>query len=123
MSGTAKPLYALLFSSMLTPLFRVHQLGLAPRVRLIGGVVAATRGGARNVPSSRIDRNMTEIPVISAQAVLAAIDPKTAIERTREAFERYGRGEWTMPAKVYLHSPPHGDFRAMPALGGGVALL
>jgi ornithine cyclodeaminase/alanine dehydrogenase-like protein (mu-crystallin family) len=66
---------------------------------------------------------MTEIPVISAQAVLAAIDPKTAIERTREAFERYGRGEWTMPAKVYLDSPPHGDFRAMPALGGGVALL
>jgi alanine dehydrogenase len=66
---------------------------------------------------------MTEIPVISAEAVFAAIDPETAIGRTREAFERYGRGEWTMPAKVYLDSPPHGDFRAMPALGDGFALL
>jgi alanine dehydrogenase len=66
---------------------------------------------------------MTEIPVISGEAVFAAIDPKTAIDRTRAAFERYGRGEWTMPAKVYLDSPPHGDFRAMPALGDGLALL
>ena len=32
-------------------------------------------------------------------------------------------GEWTMPAKVYLEAPPHGDFRAMPALGGGFAML
>jgi alanine dehydrogenase len=66
---------------------------------------------------------MTEIPVISSETVFAAIDPKTAIECTRQAFERYGRGEWTMPAKVYLDSPPHGDFRAMPALGDGLALL
>ena len=28
-----------------------------------------------------------------------------------------------MPSKVYLESPPHGDFRAMPALGGGFAML
>src|SRR5213082_4316679 len=28
-----------------------------------------------------------------------------------------------MPAKVYLPSPPHGDFRAMPARGDGFALL
>ena len=61
--------------------------------------------------------------MISGEAVLAAIDPRTAIERTREAFERYARGEWTMPAKVYLDSPPNGDFRAMPALGDGLALL
>jgi alanine dehydrogenase len=66
---------------------------------------------------------MTEIPIISGRAVFAAVDPETAIERTREAFERYGRGQWTMPAKVYLDSPPHGDFRAMPALGDGLALL
>jgi alanine dehydrogenase len=66
---------------------------------------------------------MTEIPVISGEAVFAAIDPAAAIDRTREAFERYGRGEWSMPAKVYLDSPPHGDFRAMPALGDGLALL
>ena len=28
-----------------------------------------------------------------------------------------------MPAKVYLQSPPYGDFRAMPARGDGLALL
>jgi ornithine cyclodeaminase/alanine dehydrogenase-like protein (mu-crystallin family) len=28
-----------------------------------------------------------------------------------------------MPAKVYLPSPPNGDFRAMPARGGGLAIL
>ena len=28
-----------------------------------------------------------------------------------------------MPAKVYLDSPPDGDFRAMPARGDGLALL
>jgi ornithine cyclodeaminase/alanine dehydrogenase-like protein (mu-crystallin family) len=28
-----------------------------------------------------------------------------------------------MPAKIYLQSPPFGDFRAMPARGGGLALL
>ena len=66
---------------------------------------------------------MTEIPVISGRAVFEAIDPRTAIERTREAFDRYARGDWEMPAKVYLDSPPHGDFRAMPARGDGVALL
>jgi alanine dehydrogenase len=66
---------------------------------------------------------VTEIPVISGEAVLGAIEPKTAIERTSEAFERYGQGEWEMPAKVYLDSPPFGDFRAMPARGDGLALL
>jgi len=62
------------------------------------------------------------IPVISGEAVLSAVTPAEAIERTREAFERHARGEWVMPAKVYLDSPP-GDFRAMPARGSGVALL
>jgi alanine dehydrogenase len=28
-----------------------------------------------------------------------------------------------MPAKIYLESPPYGDFRAMPARGDGLALL
>src|SRR5581483_8611463 len=30
---------------------------------------------------------------------------------------------WTMPPKVYVPAYPAGDFRAMPALGGGHALL
>ena len=46
-----------------------------------------------------------------------------AFERTRLAFQRHAVGEWTMPPKVYLDSPPNGDFRAMPARGEGFALL
>ncbi len=41
----------------------------------------------------------------------------------REAFVSYARGEWTMPPKVYVPAYPAGDFRAMPALGAGHALL
>ena len=63
------------------------------------------------------------IPVFDNNAVLAAVGPAEAIERTRRAFERHALGEWEMPAKVYLESPPHGDFRAMPARGDGLALL
>jgi alanine dehydrogenase len=66
---------------------------------------------------------MAEIPVFDAAAVLAAVDPRQAIESTRTAFERHAEGEWEMPAKVYLDSPPHGDFRAMPARGDGLAVL
>jgi ornithine cyclodeaminase/alanine dehydrogenase-like protein (mu-crystallin family) len=35
----------------------------------------------------------------------------------------YARGDWTMPPKVYVPAYPEGDFRAMPALGAGHALL
>ena len=66
---------------------------------------------------------MPELPVLGHDAVLAAVSPAEAIERVREAFVAHHRGEWVMPAKVYLDSPPHGDFRAMPARGGGLALL
>jgi ornithine cyclodeaminase/alanine dehydrogenase-like protein (mu-crystallin family) len=66
---------------------------------------------------------MADIPVFDADAVLAAVDPSAAVERTRTAFERHAAGEWQMPAKVYLDSPPSGDFRAMPARGDGLAIL
>ena len=66
---------------------------------------------------------MSEVPVFDADAVLGAVPPGLAIERTRLAFERHAAGEWVMPAKVYLDAPPHGDFRAMPARGDGYALL
>ena len=46
-----------------------------------------------------------------------------AIERVRDALLRFHAGEFVMPPKVYLESPPFGDFRAMPALGDGLALL
>jgi ornithine cyclodeaminase/alanine dehydrogenase-like protein (mu-crystallin family) len=86
---------------------------------------------------------MPELPVLDHEAVLGAVAPAVAIERVREAFLRFHAGDWTMPPKVYLQSPQPddpsaaqsgeagsraggklgGDFRAMPARGGGLALL
>lgn len=66
---------------------------------------------------------MPELQVLNHGAVLAAVTPADAIAHVREAFLRHRRGEWSMPPKVYLDSPPHGDFRAMPARGDGLAIL
>jgi alanine dehydrogenase len=66
---------------------------------------------------------LTRVPVFSAAQVEAAVSPERAVEAVREAFIAYARGEWTMPPKVYVPAYPAGDFRAMPALGGGHALL
>lgn len=66
---------------------------------------------------------MPELPVLDHDAVLSAVPPALAIQRVREALVHFHRGEWHMPPKVYLESPPRGDFRAMPARGDGFALL
>ena len=66
---------------------------------------------------------MPEIPVFDHDAVLAAVSAEEAVERVRDAFVRYAHGEWDMPSKVYLDAAPNGDFRAMPAKGGGLAIL
>jgi len=66
---------------------------------------------------------MPSVPVFDADAVLAAVTPSAAIERTRTAFLRHHAGEWVMPAKTYVDAPPAGDFRAMPARGEGIAIL
>ena len=58
---------------------------------------------------------MPPLPVLDHDTVLKAVSPADAIERVREALVRHHAGEWVMPAKVYLESPPFGDFRAMPA--------
>jgi ornithine cyclodeaminase/alanine dehydrogenase-like protein (mu-crystallin family) len=63
------------------------------------------------------------IPVFSARHVEAAVSPDRAVEAVREAFVAYAGGEWSMPPKVYVPAYPTGDFRAMPALGAGHALL
>ena len=71
------------------------------------------------------------IPVFDADTVLAAVTPADANEHVRDAFLRHARGEWEMPAKVYIdagseaveRSGAPGDFRAMPARGGGLATL
>jgi len=66
---------------------------------------------------------MPDVPVLDHAAVLAAVSPEAAIDAVREAFVCHRRGEWVMPAKVYLPSPGYGDFRAMPARGDGLAML
>ena len=63
------------------------------------------------------------IPLFRARDVEAAVSPERAVEAVREGFVAYARGEWSMPPKVYVPAYPAGDFRAMPALGGGHALL
>src|SRR6188472_3565210 len=63
------------------------------------------------------------IPVFSGADVEAAVTPVRAVDAVRAAFVAYASGEWTMPPKVYVPAYPAGDFRAMPALGGGHALL
>jgi alanine dehydrogenase len=67
--------------------------------------------------------HVSSVPVLDRDAVFAAVPAAEAIERTRDAFERHARGEWAMPPKVYVSAPPHGDFRAMPARGDGLAIL
>ena len=57
------------------------------------------------------------------EAVLGAITPAEAIERVRDGFVEFARGSWQMPPKTYLDAAPHGDFRAMPAKGAGLAIL
>jgi alanine dehydrogenase len=67
--------------------------------------------------------NLAVSLVLDSRAVLAAVPPAAAVDLIAEAFERHHRGEWTMPPKVYVDAPPAGDFRAMPARGGGYAAL
>ena len=55
--------------------------------------------------------------------VLQAVSPLEAIRHVREGFVEYAGGEWVMPPKVYLDASPNGDFRAMPAMGAGLAIL
>ena len=63
------------------------------------------------------------IPFFGAHDVLRAVSPESAYAAVREAFVAHARGEWTMQPKLYVTNYPAGDFRAMPALGGGHALL
>src|SRR5437764_52613 len=85
------------------------------------GVVTAmpatlgNRAGLRSAP--------VPIPVFSRAHVEAAVSPVRALEAVRDAFVAYASGDWTMPPKVYVPAYPAGDFRAMPAPGGGHALL
>jgi ornithine cyclodeaminase/alanine dehydrogenase-like protein (mu-crystallin family) len=63
------------------------------------------------------------VPLFTSRHVYDAVPPERAVDAVRDAFVAYARGEWTMPPKVYVPAYPAGDFRAMPALGAGHALL
>jgi alanine dehydrogenase len=63
------------------------------------------------------------VPFFAGANVYAALDPADALQAVRTAFEEHARGTWFMPSKVYVPAPPDGDFRAMPASGGGYAVL
>jgi ornithine cyclodeaminase/alanine dehydrogenase-like protein (mu-crystallin family) len=76
-------------------------------------VVGAERPYACHVPAL----------VFDARAVQETVSPHDAYDAVREAFVAHHRGEWTMQPKVYVTNYPAGDFRAMPALGGGYALV
>ncbi len=63
------------------------------------------------------------VPLFTSRHVEDAVPPERALGAVRDAFVAFARGEWTMPPKTYVTNYPAGDFRAMPALGGGYALL
>ncbi len=63
------------------------------------------------------------VPLFRAADVYEAVSPERAVDAVRDAFVAYARNEWSMPPKVYVPAYPAGDFRAMPAHGGGFALL
>jgi alanine dehydrogenase len=66
---------------------------------------------------------VSSVPVLDGAAVRRAVSPARAVDAVRDAFVAHARGEWSMPPKVYVTNYPAGDFRAMPALGNGYALL
>ena len=63
------------------------------------------------------------VPFFSGADVERAVSPHEAYDAVRDAFVAHAKGDWTMQPKLYVTNYPAGDFRAMPALGGGHALL
>src|SRR5579871_6216866 len=63
------------------------------------------------------------VPVIGAAELDRMIPLERAVEAVAHAFIAHHRGEWAMPSKVYVGAYPAGDFRAMPAIGDGHAIL
>src|SRR5581483_11555093 len=85
--------------------------------------VRRREGVGREADGRGQDTVSVSVPVFTGADVEAAVSPARAVEVVRNAFVAHARGEWSMPPKVYVTNYPAGDFRAMPALGGGYALL
>ena len=63
------------------------------------------------------------VPFFSGADVERAVSPHEAYDAVKAAFIAHAQGTWSMQPKVYVTGSEHGDFRAMPALGAGHALL
>jgi ornithine cyclodeaminase/alanine dehydrogenase-like protein (mu-crystallin family) len=63
------------------------------------------------------------VPVFRRADIELAVSPLEAYQAVRDGFVAFARGEWAMRPKVYVENYPAGDFRAMPAIGGGHAVL
>ena len=48
--------------------------------------------------------DMAELPILSHDAILAAVPIGEAITRVRDALVLHHKGAWEMPAKVYLQA-------------------
>ncbi len=83
----------------------------------------ALRGREGVGPQADLRREVVVIPVFRAADVERAVSPHEAYDAVRGAFEAHARGTWSMPSKVYVTNYPAGDFRAMPAIGDGHAVL
>ena len=87
------------------------------------GATIVSWGGGSWPAEGIVPRRCPTLPVLDHAAVLAAVSPAARSSASATRSCACTRGDWSMPSKVYLHSPPYGDFRAMPARGGGFALL
>jgi hypothetical protein len=65
----------------------------------------------------------SEHPVLLGPRRRGGGPAERAYDAVHAGFLAHARGEWTMQPKLYVTNYPAGDFRAMPALGGGHALL
>ena len=63
------------------------------------------------------------VPFFSGADVERAVSPHEAYDAVKAAFIAHAKGDWTMLPKLYVTSSANGDFRAMPATGGGHAVL
>ena len=99
------------------PLKRCHDRG-----GLLGGRVGRDDLQFRTAVHSRVE-GIVRRPVPELAGARSRFSPPRGLAAGGDR-RTYGRrscafhaGEWVMPAKVYLQSPPFGDFRAMPARG------
>ena len=88
-----------------------------------GGAECFPEGACRPDMRTAAYASGVKVAFFTAADIEAAVPPEKALEAVRAAFIAYARGEWSMPPKVYVPAYPAGDFRAMPALGDGHALL